>query len=253
MKKSTRIGIAQQTLEAIEQGFYVNALGEKITIAEDVHQAVASTELWKEQDFASHLASQTPDAAFTTQFEVNNETTLDACQRLVAQYGAVFCLNFASAKNSGGGFLGGAQAQEESLARSSALYPCLHRFQNEFYDYHRKQKDLHYSDRMIYSPKVPVFRNDDGDWLVKPYSVSFLTSPAVNVGALQSKKMYKPSIADALMLQRTEKLLTLAYHKGYRALVLGAWGCGVFRNDASKVADYFADWLLNEGRFAHCF
>ena len=39
--------------------------------------------------------------------------------------GDVVCLNFASTKNPGGGFLRGSQAQEESLARASGLYACI--------------------------------------------------------------------------------------------------------------------------------
>ncbi|HBR75644.1 MAG TPA: TIGR02452 family protein, partial [Cyanobacteria bacterium UBA11159] len=62
-----------------------------------------------------------------TQFEVRNETTLMGGERiaLTQKFKKIGVLNFASAKNPGGGFLRGTQAQEESLARSSALYKSL--------------------------------------------------------------------------------------------------------------------------------
>ena len=86
--------------------------------------------------------------------EVTNETSLSAARRMGPD---AACLVFASAKNPGGGFLSGAQAQEESIARSSALYPCQ-TAAGEFYSFHRRQGDLRYSDRVIYSPHVPVIR-----------------------------------------------------------------------------------------------
>jgi uncharacterized protein (TIGR02452 family) len=49
-------------------------------------------------------------------------------------------------------------------------------------------------------------------------------------------------------------LETAAAH-GYRRLVLGAWGCGVFRNDPARVAGAFRTLLAPGGRsggtFAH--
>jgi uncharacterized protein (TIGR02452 family) len=47
-------------------------------------------------------------------------------------------------------------------------------------------------------------------------------------------------------------VLATAEQHGHRVLVLGAWGCGAFGNDATLVADAFAAWL--EGpRFRGCF
>lgn len=81
----------------------------------------------------------------------------------MATDGAVAALNFASATHPGGGFLSGARAQEESIARSSGLFACLEG--REMYSWHRSRLDAMYSDWIIYSPDVPVFRTDDGELL----------------------------------------------------------------------------------------
>src|SRR5207253_843688 len=100
------------------------------------------------------------------------ETTLASARRLVAAGQRPAALNFASAKHPGGGFLNGALAQEESLARSSALYACL--VGNPMYTFHQAQSDALYTDYAIYSPDVPVFRGDDGALLPEPYLCSFI-------------------------------------------------------------------------------
>jgi uncharacterized protein (TIGR02452 family) len=48
---------------------------------------------------------------------------------------------------------------------------------------------------------------------------------------------------------RGSKLLTLAAYCDCDALILGAWGCGVFKNDPSMVAQMFADLLLTKSQF----
>jgi uncharacterized protein (TIGR02452 family) len=107
-----------------------------------------------------------------------------------------------------------------------------------------------YSDRMIYSPHVPVFKNDDGDTL-EPYRAAFITCAAPNAGAVATNQPRSlPRIPGALE-QRAGLVLQLAALRGHTRLVLGAWGCGVFRNDPNLVARVFKIWL--ETKFAGVF
>ncbi len=155
----------------------------------------------------------------------------------------VCCLNFASAKNPGGGFLGGSQAQEEALARASALYPCINQCQ-EYYEFHRKVRTNGlYSDHMIFSPLVPVFRDDHDRLLDEPWLTSIITSPAVNAGALQKNNPELAKQVEPAMRERIRKVLKLAASFGETHLILGAWGCGVFRNDPNVVAALFDEEL----------
>ncbi|OBZ69900.1 hypothetical protein A0H81_10110 [Grifola frondosa] len=163
-------------------------------------------------------------------------------------------LNFASARKPGGGFLSGAQAQEESIARSSTLYPTLRtRVAQEFYTVHnRDQKGGYYSHAMIYSPGVHIFRDDDGGW-VEPVKVDVLTSAAVNAGVARSTlhgRVAGPAEEGRIekaMRERMARILFLFETQGVRSVVLGSFGTGVFKNNVSLVANIWADLLLEDG------
>ncbi len=184
-------------------------------------------------------------AGWRPRIEVTPESTLWAARRIG---GNPAVLNFASARNPGGGFRNGAQAQEESLARASAMYPCLLKA-GDFYAYHRADPSLLYTDRIIYAPSVPVFRDDKGRLLDEPYPVSFLVSAAPNRSAIaRNQPGALPAIRDALA-RRAARVLRVAAAHGHRELVLGAWGCGVFGNDPAEVAEVFAEALASGPRF----
>jgi uncharacterized protein (TIGR02452 family) len=187
-------------------------------------------------------------------FEVLNETTLHAARRLLeGEPGArVLALNFASARHPGGGFLKGSQAQEESLARASGLYACVSPLRG-MYDANARFPSCLYTDHMIYSPDVPVFRDDEDALLDRPYPLSFVTAPAVNVGALRRNEPDALRRVEPVMLSRMEKVLSLAVVHGHDVLVLGAWGCGVFTNDPERVADWFHRHLTGGGTFRWAF
>ncbi|OMF97169.1 TIGR02452 family protein [Paenibacillus sp. FSL R7-0273] len=159
--------------------------------------------------------------------------------------GVIVCLNFASAKNPGGGFLGGSQAQEESLARASALYPSISQMK-EMYDYNRGRRTCLYSHYMIHSPGVPVFRDSRDLLLEEPYTVSMITAPAVNAGVVRERDPQEAPLIAGVMLERIRYILAVAAEQGHRTIVLGAFGCGVFRNDPAEVAGFFRQVLAEE-------
>ncbi|KAB2349442.1 TIGR02452 family protein [Actinomadura rudentiformis] len=253
MSRHPRRQTAQETVSILDRGDYVAPSGGTVTIARAVEATVRGTVLHRPDELDALLAGLPESPGLETRVEVTGETTLAAARRLCAPGSVPLALNFASAKNPGGGFLNGAHAQEEGLARSSALYASL-RAAREFYDFHRAQRDLLYSDHMIYSPAVPVFRDDAGRLLDEPYDVAFLTSPAPNRGAIRDERQ-AARIPEVLRL-RARKVLAVAVQHGHRRLVLGAWGCGVFRNDPAEVAEAFAEPLRAgtgefAGRFEH--
>ncbi|WP_149262325.1 TIGR02452 family protein [Actinomadura sp. K4S16] len=251
MSRHPRRTTAQETVAILGRGDYTAPSGRTVPIADRLAEAVRRTVLYRPGELDTLLENLPPaGSGARTRIEVTGETTLAAARRLCAPGTTPFALNFASAKNPGGGFLNGAHAQEEGLARSSGLYESL-RSAREYYDFHRAQGDLLYSDHMIYSPDVPVFRDDSGRLLEEPYGVAFLTSPAPNRGAIRDAA--KAEQVPAVLRLRARKVLAVALANGHSRLVLGAWGCGVFRNDPAEVAEVFAEALRPDGAFADRF
>lgn len=255
--RDRRSALARQTLAILEGGSYVDASGLRVDISQQTAACVDGTVLYSPAELRELVASlyeATNAGSRATQFEVTGETTLAAARRIVDQFGGerTLCLNFASAKNPGGGFLGGSQAQEESLARSSALYPSLIS-QPAYYEANRACRTAIYTEHMILSPNVPVFRDDPGKLLAQPYSVHMLTAPAVNAGAINANEPANEASIVPKMLERIEMVLAIAAERTYEQLILGAWGCGVFRNDPATIAELFAKALKVDRRFSNRF
>lgn len=247
--------IANGTLAAFDRGSYAAPDGSTVVLGDLLSACVEGTRFY-DPDLLVQVREEVlaqPGIA-ETRFALVNETTLQASIRLSVNqaYQHIGILNFASAKNPGGGFLKGARAQEESLARSSAL-SMSQRACPDFYAFHRAQETCLYSDRMIYSPACPVIRDDNGNWLPQPVLVDFITSSAPNAGVVTRNEPTNRSQIVPVLVERASKVLALAAHHGCDALVLGAWGCGVFMNDPVTVASVFHQHLSLGGAFARRF
>jgi uncharacterized protein (TIGR02452 family) len=96
---------------------------------------------------------------------------------------------------------------------------------------------------MIVSPDCPIFRDDEGHLLERPVKATFITSAAPNAGAIAINAPEELPMLQETFLRRSEYVLALAAAHGCRELVLGAWGCGVFRNDPAMVAEVFASHI----------
>jgi uncharacterized protein (TIGR02452 family) len=251
MKRSERAELAQQTLLCLERGGYQAPSGQWVDLSEGLRECLGRTCYAppSEVQRARRDALATEPLSNPVQIEVYSETTLQGIAALT-QTGAdpVGALNFASAKNPGGGFLNGSQAQEESLARSSALYASL-LLAPGFYDAHRASSSLFYSDAMIVSPDCPIFRDDAGCLLETPYRATFLTCAAPNAGAMRGHPSGSATALEETFERRCDRVLAMAARWGCRHLVLGAWGCGVFRNDPAMVARAFAVHLKGLWRY----
>ncbi|MFI9628937.1 TIGR02452 family protein [Streptomyces sp. NPDC052042] len=238
--------IARETEGIVAAGRYRTPGGREVGIERALTSALSGTRLYGPEPVPVAVLDNDRVPAV----EVTGESSLGAAHRMTGEGpGRIAVLNYASARNPGGGYLNGAQAQEEALCRSSALYATLLRAP-EYYARHRAERSAFYTDRVIHSPGVPVFRDDRGRLLDTPYTVGFLTSPAPNAGVVRDRTPREAHRIPAALASRAERVLEVAAVRGYRRLVLGAWGCGVFRNDPEQVARVFRSLLLDGGRFA---
>src|SRR5262245_31649698 len=173
-------GIAQDTLSIIESGRYRAPGGAEIDISRELRAAISGTVLYRPGDLEPESISASGGSPVV---EVTDETTQVAARRLVQDEGVpeLVLLNFASARNAGGGFLGGAKAQEEDICRCSGLYACL-LTQPAYYEANRAQSSMLYTDHIIYSPRVPFFSDGSRGLLEAPFLASVITAPAPNAG-----------------------------------------------------------------------
>lgn len=240
--------IARENAEIVAAGGYRTRSGRQVDLAAALAEAKAGTRIYGPNPAVP--GEEIAAGRGGTAVEVTGESSTVAARRLAAQGAPVAVLNFASARNPGGGYVRGAKAQEEALCRASALYETLLEAP-EYYEVHRAERSTFYTDRVIHSPGVPVFRDDRGDLLETPFRLGFLTAPAPNAGTIRRQEPERAAEIPAALALRAELVLEVAALHGYRRLVLGAWGCGVFRNDPAVVAEAFRGLLA--GRFAGVF
>ena len=243
MSRENRIKIAEETIKILNQGYFITPKNEKIEIGESQKFAELNTEVYTPKDTDDLIKKNSVSNSLETNFQVINETTLNAVRDLIDNGNEkVMCLNFASAKNPGGGFLNGSSAQEESIARATGLYPCLLKC-TDFYINNKKMKSCFYTDYMIYSPNVPIFKDENGVCLNSLYKVSIITAPAVNANVVKQMEPANVAEIEIVMKRRIEKVLRISKEKNYHNIVLGAWGCGVFGNSPIDISKFFKEVL----------
>ena len=133
-------------------------------------------------------------------------------------------LVFASSKHYGGGVWTGAKAQEEDIFRCTDLYLMKDEIEKKYYPL-----------KGILSIDCHIVRDrnyNDLDRYV-PARAFFAAAPNLN------KTMNDPKLDVDFytrMLCLTDATL---YHSTNNVMVIGAWGCGVFKNDPKDVAEMF--------------
>lgn len=226
---------AEEVLAILEAGRYERN-GQTIEFGVEQSQAMEGTRLYTPAELAGLGGSREGIPKITVASSTTQEAAFEWTQQEKAN---VAVLNFASARNPGGGFLNGAKAQEEDLCRCSGLYPCLLRCM-EYYEVNRRQSSLLYTDYAIFSPAVPFFRTASRDpFLLKPFYVSVITAPAPNSSPYLADNPTGHDDIERTFLRRWKNVLRIALDQGIERLILGAWGCGAFGGDpqvASRTA-----------------
>lgn len=219
-----------------------------------VEQSIAGQKVILEKDVIAHEVRKESKG----QVIVSGKRTLEASESYAKQGKRVCVLNFASATNPGGGVIWGSSAQEEALCRCSTLYPCLNTKEmwNQFYEPHREANNPLYNDDCIFTPEVKVFKSDkifperlpENEW----WNVDVITCAAPNLRSIPSNWMNPNAgnrcaeISDEnlkkLHTSRIQRIFDVAMANKAEVLILGAFGCGAFRNPPELVAGVFAEF-----------
>lgn len=155
-------------------------------------------------------------------------------------------LNFASYKNPGGKFTEGSSAQEECLCHESFLYNVLRAFENDFYKPNRKNSNKAlYNDNLLYSKFVYFFKETG----VIPCDV--ITCAAPNKKAAMKYHNIDSDTVNNAMMSRLYHIFQAAYNQKVDILILGAYGCGVFGNNVTDIANMM--YILLNSTYKDCF
>jgi uncharacterized protein (TIGR02452 family) len=143
----------------------------------------------------------------------------------------VCVLNMASPKRPGGGVARGARAQEECLFRCSNLSQVI---SSDFYPLEDNE--------CLYTKDAVFVKDFNYALLSKPVMADVITIPAIHLTSNDPCDNY-----EQITKQKIRLMLSVPWQNKARHLILGAWGCGVFRNDPETMAGFFRDVLEDEG------
>ncbi len=186
-----------------------------------------------------------------TRYIVSGKRSFEAAKEYKGKKVAV--LNFANNVSIGGAPYS-AGAQEESLCRCSTLLPCLQAMKEPFYMKHRKQvrrKEMNFmgNDDLIYTPNVVVFKSDLRTDPVYPQMLNNEEWYKVNVITCAAPVMIRvaslPYNYETAIRSRIKRILDVAAKEHNEVIILGAWGCGAFKNPIEIVARVFAELVKN--------
>lgn len=217
-------------------------------LAASLIPAKAGTRVFLEDDYPSFDRSELDSTAIT----VTGDKSFEAAMRLHKEdpSARIAVMNFANAITPGGGVAKGSNAQEECLCRASTLYPLIYRksLYSAYYKLHKDKKSARATDALIYTPGVVICKSDEALPQRLPKDL-WVTVDVITVAAPDLRD--QPNVHFDLIgggdhmtsweqfgyhVRRAMHILTCAAAMGADTLVLGAFGCGAFRNEPEVVA-----------------
>lgn len=196
--------------------------------------------IWKEtQELTNNYSKPPQSVKFTyepafkipvtlkqTKIAIHNQDTIDCAIELMNQGFNPLVLNLADDCEPGGCINYGSGAQEESLFRRSNYWKTL---TQEHYPITNEQA--------VYSPQVCVFRaSEQNKWaiLVEPKKLDFIACPGVKFPMTKNDLLVDKDIKK--LENKIELILQVAHKTSHDSIVLGALGCGAWKNPPEHVA-----------------
>lgn len=247
--KELRAKEFRNTVEIVNQGYYVTENGNRIDFPDD-------SDMMRRTVFYEHEMSQAnkPIDDEQTLVDVQNTDCLYAGVQLKEQGYNPAVLNMASRRNPGGGVVTGAGAQEETLFRRTNLFRSLYQFAPYAEQYGMKRSHHQYPlDRNfggVYTPDAIYFRESEQKGyalLGEPVSLSFITEAGMNRPDVTADGMIADHHVEPIK-NKIRTIFRMGLAHGHDSLVLGALGCGAFRNPPRHVARLFHE-VLDEPEF----
>ncbi len=167
----------------------------------------------------------------------------------------IVLLNFANPVTPGGGFEKDASVYEETLVLSTGLYASLTK--GEGMVMYKKNKELEsknedgvYRSDLIYSPNVPVFRDDEfnliEDWKDNYSTINVISIPAINYNTFSKNENFTKEKYQKIMKERINRIYTVALKYGHTKIILGPWGCGLEGGPLDEVTKWFSEDDLSD-------
>ncbi len=243
------------TLSIAETGKYVTESGKAVELQ-------LNAEALKSNVFCDkRITLIKPEHRYENNISVCKMDCLDLAHQLLDEDPTddVCVLNMASSNTPGGGVFTGAGAQEEYLFRCSDYFRFLYQYASNFdcriygiepNRHHRYP--LQGESAGIYSHGVTIFRSNEANGyalIEKPWKVNFV---AVAANHLKTNVDSIPQDLIPSSLERIRTILRIAYNNGQRRLVLGAMGCGAFKNPPAHMARLFKQ-VMEEREFQGLF
>lgn len=257
-KHKLRREVYASTLQAVEEERYTLPDGRRISLSLDPNMERES------KLYARELHPAPPETVKDTVVEVVDRDCLAVAKELLEeQLGRVAVLNMANRQTPGGGVYGGSGAQEEYCFRCSDYFRSLYQYSPFGAMYGVSPVEEQYPmDRDFggcYSPNVTIFRGLEEEgypFLETPWKMNFIAVAALNRPETVTTPEGDRHLIRSLVEPAKRKIRTIfniAIENGVEVLVLGAMGCGAFRNPPEHIAALFKE-ILDEppykGRFA---
>lgn len=246
----------ENTLSAVNRGGYVAASGECVALLNS-ETTISNTRFYQQELSADYGKAN----RYETIVEVENSDCLVVAKKLVEQESGVCVLNMANRRNPGGGVLSGCGVQEEYLFRCSDYFRSLYQFADyaPMYGLQAAQDgypmDCNFGG--IFSPDVTIFRGGEQDGyplLSQPWMVNMIAVAAINRPELEYIDGEERVVAHLIpsVKNKIRTVLRIARDNNQTTLVLGALGCGAFRNPPKHTAELFQE-VMQEPEFCGVF